>query len=141
MRYEKITYTVRYPVFDKGERVVIRDTGESGVVERFHAPSHPEDDAIVFLEGRRTGISAGKCDPYHNPALPVIRTMEHAEDEVAVWVETPDGRQILYDERGDWEIMQAGRRPGYFPTDAAAVHAATSHAATLGFPATQHHPL
>lgn len=141
MRYETVTFTVRYPAFDEGERVVVRDTGEVGVVERFHAPSHLQDDAIVFLRGKRTGISASECDPYRDPDLPVVRTLEHAEEMVAVWIETPAGEQFMCDEVLGWTRFEAARRPTYHPSVADAVRAAADHAASMGFASVQHHPL
>jgi hypothetical protein len=141
MRYETATFTMRYRVFDEGELVIVRDTGENAVVEQFHAPSHLQDEAIVFLRGHRTGIPASDCDPYRDPNLPVVRTMEHAPDKVVVWMETPTGERLIHDRVLGWTRFQRGGAPHYFREVEEAVGAATSYAASIGFPTIQHHPL
>lgn len=141
MRYEKVTFTIRYRAFDEGERVVVRETGQEAVVERFHAPSYPEDEAIVHLVGHARGIPATDCDPFLDPALPVVRTMEQGDEWIAVWIETPGGERIMYDEHHGWSPFGAMHRLGYFANEAEAVGAATSYAASVGFSTVQHHPL
>lgn len=140
MRYETATFTMRYRVFEDGELVIVRDTGETAVVEQFHAPTHLHDEAIVFLRGHRTGIPATDCDPYLDPNLPVVRTMEHAPDKVVVWMETPTGERFILDRLLGW-TNQPGGDPNYFRAVEEAVGAATSYAASIGFQMIQHHPL
>jgi hypothetical protein len=141
MRYETITFTVRFRVFDPGERIVVRDTGDEGVVERFHAPGYPEDDAFVFLEGRRGGIRAGECDPWLNPDLPVVRTMEQGDGSVLAWLKTPAGEEFMCDQTAGWTDFAAARKATIYADLDAAIADVTAYASSRGFASTQHHPL
>lgn len=81
MEYVQATYLVRYKVFTPGE--VVRptsrrcplDEGEY-VVARYFPPLSSDDEPIVFVEGRQTGVEAtyltSVSHPCEHPGVPSV---------------------------------------------------------------------
>lgn len=69
MRYETITWTEKYKIFDVGERVIATSPrcslapGWIYVVTKYIPPTCPGDHPVVFVEGRETGINAEYVGP------------------------------------------------------------------------------
>jgi hypothetical protein len=131
MRIETITYTVHHRVFDPGDHVRIRETGETAVVERFARAAYMGDEGTVFLAGHRRGFSPNECEPVLDPHVPVIRVI--AVSSIVPRVDLPSGERFHSDTSFRWRPDGAGYQLAVYDGIASAVADAIGFLLSRGF--------
>jgi hypothetical protein len=86
-----LTYETTYFEFEPGEKIIATsprsplEQGKVYTVREFHPPRIYGDEPIIFLEGRRTGITSEYVTKYIPEGTPTIRIMK-SDHRFMCWV-------------------------------------------------------